>query len=68
MEDGALVAVVDAGNGDGELDVLHLVGTDADGVAEMAGQKEESYGVFCEVLVRVLDVICGNHTKSSFAE
>ena len=41
MEDGAGVAFVDSSDGDGELEILHLVCTDVDGILEVAREEEE---------------------------
>jgi hypothetical protein len=51
-EDGTVVAFVNAGDGDGELEILDLVEADVDGIREVVSQEEDCGRVFCvEVLV-----------------
>ena len=46
MKDGALIAAVNASNGDGELKIFELVRADVDGVLDMVCKEEESGCVF----------------------
>jgi hypothetical protein len=50
-EHGAVVTFVDAGYGNGELEVFDLVEADVDGVREVVCEKEEGSGVFCHLLL-----------------